>query len=488
MDQPYSRIADALLDYQYWSPDDPQKHPYDDTGWTFPEGFAVDAVRVMDPKVLDAPMQRVTGKVQAPGGVSGTGSVFVINHNGDNALATLRYRFKDADFQAAEEPFEAGGHKFSRGSFIIRGISAGDLDKATKELGLQAYALDAAPQVKTHPTRAARVAILHTWQGTQTEGWWREAFDFLDIPFDYISVQDVAKGANLNEKYDVILFPPAGGSGQSIIDGMPMWRNPMPWKKTELTPNIGVIDATDDIRPGLGWSGLAHLQQFVENGGVLVGVQNTADFAMSYGLTAGVSNHHPARGNVVGSLLRTKVVDSTSPIVYGIHDDMAVYSDDGESFRVSNTLGRGFGGGSGDAERPTGRGTVNDPDVVQGRPAALASRFEAPERPKVKPWEAAPVTDEQMRNPLSVIPPDQRPRVALRFTDRKQLLASGLLDGGNDIAERPVVVDVPVEKGHVVLFANNPIWRGETIGSYFLVFNTMLNFDHLDAGRTLDVQ
>src|SRR6185369_8025343 len=32
MDQPYSRIADALLDYQFWSPNDPQKNPYDDTG------------------------------------------------------------------------------------------------------------------------------------------------------------------------------------------------------------------------------------------------------------------------------------------------------------------------------------------------------------------------------------------------------------------------------------------------------------------------
>ena len=48
MDQPYSRIADALLDYQFWSPNDPQKNPYDDTGWTFPEGFAVQAVRVTD--------------------------------------------------------------------------------------------------------------------------------------------------------------------------------------------------------------------------------------------------------------------------------------------------------------------------------------------------------------------------------------------------------------------------------------------------------
>ena len=60
MDQPYSRIADALLDYQYWAPNDPQKNPYDDTGWTFPEGFAVQAVRVTDAKVLDVAMETVT--------------------------------------------------------------------------------------------------------------------------------------------------------------------------------------------------------------------------------------------------------------------------------------------------------------------------------------------------------------------------------------------------------------------------------------------
>jgi len=39
-----------------------------------------------------------------------------------------------------------------------------------------------------------------------------------------------------------------------------------------------------------------------------------------------------------------------------------------------------------------------------------------------------------------------------------------------------------------VLFAHNPIYRGETIGSYFMVFNTILSFDNLDAGRKLDVR
>ena len=102
MDQPYSRIADALLDYQYWSPNDPQKTPYDDTGWTFPELYNVQASRVLDTKVLDVPVEKVAGEVRAKGGVTDAGSIYVVNHNADIALATLRYKFKDASFDAAE--------------------------------------------------------------------------------------------------------------------------------------------------------------------------------------------------------------------------------------------------------------------------------------------------------------------------------------------------------------------------------------------------
>jgi hypothetical protein len=273
------------------------------------------------------------------------------------------------------------------------------------------------------------------------------------------------------------------------VQGMPMWRNPMPWKTTALTPNIGKLDHTDDIRPGLGLVGVQNLEGFVVRGGVLVTVSSTADFAIQYGLASGVSANQAGRGKIVGSLLRTRIVDDASPLVYGVSDSLAVYSEDGESFSVSNTRGGGRGSrfGGGEAVRATGRGTVDDPDVPQGRPQ-LAPRNMAPPRVTVEPWQAAPITDEQLRNPLSIIPPNQRPRVALRFTDQRNLLVSGLLDGGNDVAQRPVVVDVPVQKGHVVLFANNPIYRGETIGAYPLVFNAILNFDHLDAGRKLDAK
>jgi hypothetical protein len=72
--------------------------------------------------------------------------------------------------------------------------------------------------------------------------------------------------------------------------------------------------------------------------------------------------------------------------------------------------------------------------------------------------------------------------VVVRFAEEKDLLVSGMLAGGSELANQAAVVDVPRGKGHVLLFANNPMWRNETQGSYFLLFNAMLNFDHLGVG------
>ena len=126
MDQPYSRIADMLLDYQYWSPNDPQK--------TSLRRHRLDVRRAVrragGARRRPAPCWTVRGGAGERGseaavrGRAARGRCWLVNHNTDIALATLRYRLKDAAFEAAEEPFEAGGVKFARGSFLIRGIGA----------------------------------------------------------------------------------------------------------------------------------------------------------------------------------------------------------------------------------------------------------------------------------------------------------------------------------------------------------------------------
>ncbi|PYQ54409.1 MAG: hypothetical protein DMF78_06015 [Acidobacteria bacterium] len=480
MDQPYSRIADMLLDYQYWSPEDPQKHPYDDTGWTFGELFGVQVARVDDPAVLAVAADRVSGEVKAPSGVEGSGPVLAVNHDADLALVSLRYRLKDATFEAAEEPFEAGGVKFARGSFLIRGAGAADAGRIASELGLRVHALAAAPSVKTHPLRAPRLALLHSWLSTQDEGWWRMALDQLKVPYDYVSVQTVAATPALRARWDVIVFPPVGRPAAAIVGGMPRWGNALPWKTTPLTPNIGKIDSTDDMRPGLGAAGVTNLRDFAAAGGLVIGVMDTAELAVNYGLTQGVAIGRAEKLKAPGTIVRAKVVDPASPIAYGFADTFSIYTADGPIFNLSNLAGgRGRRRPPEETERPTGRGTADDPDRPMGRPFV-----EPPEEPKAEAWEALPLTEEQRRNPIFVIPPAMRPRTVLRYGDAKDLLVSGLLEGGKDLAQHPAVVDVPVDKGHVVLFSNNPIWRGETLGSYFLVFNAILNFDQLGAGRT----
>jgi hypothetical protein len=238
------------------------------------------------------------------------------------------------------------------------------------------------------------------------------------------------------------------------------------------------------MRPGLGWSGVEHLQQFVRHGGLLITSMDTAELATSTGLTPGLTVAARQRLRIVGSVVRSKMVDATSPLAYGYADNLAIWCDNGPIFNVSSIYGARGGrrlGPDDGGNRPTGRGQQDDVDVPQGRTAA-----DVPQEPRVDAWQPAPVTIEQLRNGINVIPPAMRPRVVLRYADTRDLLVSGLVENGAEIAQHAAVVDVPLDKGHVVLFSNNPIWRGETEGSYFLVFNALLNFDQLDAGRKLD--
>jgi len=63
------------------------------------------------------------------------------------------------------------------------------------------------------------------------------------------------------------------------------------------------------------------------------------------------------------------------------------------------------------------------------------------------------------------------------------MLLSGVLSGGQALANRAQIIDAPLGQGHVVMFAIRPFWRWQTQGTFFLGFNTILNWNDLDAGR-----
>jgi hypothetical protein len=379
MDQPYSRVADALLDRQFWAPDDPQKHPYDDTGWSFPHLFNLKVVRVPDPAILQSKMTPLDDPASLAGHISGAGPVLAVANTAQVSLLPLVYKLKGASIQipnvqipnvqVSDKPFDADGRHYPAGSLLIAATADPQIAPILHDLSLDAAHLAAAPTVATHPVAAPRIAFMHTWLATQTEGWWRYAFDAAGVPYDYISTQTVQKLEDLRAKYDVIVFAPVGRSSTlDILNGIPLWNNPMPWQKSALTPNLGVIDSTPDIRPGLGYEGLAHLKQFVEKGGLLITCEDSAQFAIETGLAPGVTiaPHEDAR--VVGTVLNTVFVARDHPVAFGYGPGVPVISAGGMAFNVSNTLGHPAGRILMDpyAERPTGRGNVDDWDAPQG--------------------------------------------------------------------------------------------------------------------------
>ena len=131
------------------------------------------------------------------------------------------------------------------------------------------------------------------------------------------------KTANLASRWDVIILPPGSPNTQTLIDGMPMWKNAIPWKNTPDTPNIGTWAETDDIRPGMGLEGVIHLRDFLKGGGLVIGAVSAASFPIEMGFTNGISSASPPRREVDGTLLRTRLVDETSPIAYGVGDNLA---------------------------------------------------------------------------------------------------------------------------------------------------------------------
>ena len=450
-------------------------------------------VRVTDTEILKAPMTLLTAPACAAGAIDGadTAKLYIVDATAEPAIATLRFRLKDMPMSAAEEGFEADGQKFHAGALLV--AAGGDtrtrLDAAAKELGLRVHGTAGEVKVARHAVGVPRIALLHTWVATQNEGWFRLMLEEAKIPYSYISDQTVRNTPNLKDKFDVILFPPGPSEVARMLRGMPRRTLPdgkdyggaVPWKQSELTPSFGDgPDQTDDVRGGLGLEGAANLQRFIEAGGVFIPIAGSAALPISLGITEGVSITTTRQLQARGAVLNADVADRKSPIAYGYDERVGVYFNQAPVFRVS-VAGEGLGFSPfGEQEgRTSGRGSLTDPDIPQGRP------WNPPEaEPKRSKAEQETYIEPDIREFLgaALLPKELWPRVVLRFAPEKSLWASGMLAGGGELAESPGVVDVPVGRGHVVLFAINPMWRQETQGSFMLVLNAALHWDHLAAG------
>ncbi len=484
-DQPYRTLADMYFSLQNYALGNPS--PYDDTGWTFQFMRNVVVTPCTDKSCLDQQSTLLTADAKAPGGIEGSGSTVLVDNTTDNNLTAFRFKFASVPMRAAEEDFEAGGHKFRAGAFIIPNADRARLEPALKELGLSSWGVAAAPSVKSHDLDLPRIGYVHSWANTQNEGWVRAALDTYGVPYTYFADQKLREG-NLRAKYDVIIFPHVGGNAQGQVNGIPKGAGaPLPYQKTEATPNLGALDQSDDIRGGMGLEGLMELYKFVQDGGTLITEGSTATIFPEYNLTTGITVETPAQLFARGTILRGVITDSKSPLVYGYEGtQLPVY------FSQSPVLSLGGGGGFGGFG-----GGAGIPGVGQNT-TPMATRLRLSPYGTVAPEPVAPAGGApggagaagggggggaggfgQFAQSAGL-----RPRVVMQFpASADEMLLSGTLAGGQALAGRAQLVDAPLGRGHVVMFAIRPFWRWQTQGTFFLGFNAILNWNDLDAGR-----
>jgi hypothetical protein len=473
---------------QNFAPGNPS--PYDDTGWTFQFMRNLVITPITDKSALDQKMTLVTAPVKAAGGVSGSGATIVVENSADNNLTAFRFKFKDVKMAAAEESFEAGGHKFSAGAFIIANADRAKLEPALKEYGLSAWAVATAPSVKSHDLDIPRIGYAHSWNRTQDEGWVRAAFDTYGVPYTYFGDKEFKTMGNLRQKFDVIIYPHVSGNAQSMVNGIPMTAGPaIPYKHTDKFQALGFPDSTDDVRGGMGIEGLMNLYHFVQDGGTLITEGATATLFPEYNLVPGVTVETPAGLFSRGTILRGIISDTKSPLMYGFDaTQLPVY------FSQAPVLNAG--GGGGDLAAAFGGGG--------GRGGAGISQNVNPNATplRLSPWDASAEPAAGADGGRggrggrgggggggggrggAGAPAGERPRVVMQFpANTADMLLSGTLANAEGLANRAQLVDSPIGKGHVVMFAFRPFWRWQTQGTYAIGFNALLNWNDLDAGK-----
>jgi hypothetical protein len=457
MDQPYSRMADMLLDKQFYSASDPA--PYDDTGWTLGPLFNVQTVRCTDVKILDAPMSPAENAAIEPTKFSSGDKCVVIPNIADFSMVQLRYALPNAKMYYAKDDFDFKLAHWPAGSVIIDG----DVGKAMKEidrLGIEGARAGATPKVAMRETSAARIALVHNWQNTQNDGWYRIALDQLGIPYKYVPLQKIRDTRKLKDIYDVIILPPVGGA-QSWLHGVE-GSEPIPWMQLPGFKNIGGPDSIEDIRGGFELEGVMNLRDFVDEGGLLVTVGSSSEVPITFGLARGLSVTRPSGLQAPGGVFLVENADDKSPVTAGYAKSFGVYFDSGP---LLTTGGGGFFfgnfGGGGDMG-PSRRGGPGDKDVVQGR----------------GPYEAKSKEGDAESPSFGSNAP--RPKILVRFAKEENLLISGMLQNGNQLAGTAAVASCKLGKGHILMFAINPMWRMETCGSYELLFNAAMNWKDMD--------
>jgi hypothetical protein len=451
LDQPYRNFAVSLLSRQNF-PSGAPNPPYDDVAWTLGLLYGVDVKEVNDSAVFGSSgLAALADSAAFVGGVRGTGRVFAVAYRAQSevlpALYWLRGRSPRARASALDSSVVVGRDSLPAGSVILEGAERSVLAELAERFGLPLVALSGAPAAPSHALDLPRVAVYHTWTSTQDAGWARFTFDQLAVPYTLVHKDDLRAGG-LRRRFDVIVVPSTGGGSVSQliheVDGK--W-GPLPYTATTDFPSHGTPSATNDMTGGPGFVGLAELQRFVDEGGVLVTLRNATRLAAETGISRALSPL--AAGSLFhpGSVVRVKARRPGHPLLYGYPEVTHVFRGNGPLYEVERR------------DRwmmVLQYGTEQLPDErADARPSA-GFGLEAPASPP----------------PGDTTPAPRAPPYVM----------SGMVRSQDQIVGQGALFDIPVGRGRVIAFTFNPVHRYLNHHEFGMLWNALLHWNDLPRG------
>jgi hypothetical protein len=264
--------------------------------------------------------------------------------------------------------------------------------------------------------RAPRVGLYKSYLPSMDEGWTRWLLEQFEFPYTSIYDKDVREG-KLGGRFDVIVIPDQSVS--ALVEGHPALSRAEPGgiggeSRAGRAPERSFFQGPvpDEFTGGVGSAGVAGLREFVMQGGTLVTLNGASDF--------------PIERLAVGTL----------NVLHGVAN--RDFYGPGSILRINVN-----------PNHPVGYGMDSEAAAWFEHSGAFAPAFESAAAPG-----AVTVASYPNGNPLM----------------------SGWLLGDALLQNRSAVMDAPLGRGHVVLFGFRPQYRGQSYGTFKMLFNALYYF------------
>lgn len=455
LNQPYRNLAVSLLTKQNY-PKEAKFPPYDDIAWTLGYLYGVEVKAEDSLKYAATDLKLISNEVTYGGTVAGDGTSYVLNYKAQNTLLPALFWLKGQNKQAkalvleAKTPLDGTNDTLAAGAVVFKGLTAEQSKKLASQFGLDLQATKApfdAATTRQHEVSLPRVAIYHSWYNTQDEGWARYTFEQRGIPYTSIH-KDQLKAGELRKKFDVILIPRMRGSATNFIHEIDTRFGPLPFTKTPEFPSHGYPDATADITGGPGFEGVENLKKFVEQGGVLVTLDNSSAIIAETGIIRDLDEFNAPTLFHPGSIVTAKNRKPDSPIMYGFPETFPIF--------------RGIG--------------------------PLLQTKKANRDLMVMQYGTKPLKDEEEYKGAIMGMPDKKPakEAAKPAAPKKEepYVLSGMVRNEQTIIGHGGIFNVPVGAGRVVAFTFDPLHRYLNHHDAPFVWNVLINWNHLGASAT----